>query len=166
MPPVREPPRAGPAGIQVPASAPRRGQLTEPLESVAVRLYVFATVSTETFPPSDKLRELLRGFPESTLRDCAEYQATATPEAFERAFSGVITHHLNPAPLQPVASLPGSTTLTGDLGLDSLTMIEMMFLFEDLCSAKLPHEELAKVVTLDDLRRVLHAHASPPARSA
>jgi acyl carrier protein len=116
----------------------------------------------ETNTPSDKLGELLRGFPESTIQACAEFQRTRGDEAFERAFAGIIEHHLTKPAAEPVTRLPGSTTLVADLGLDSLTMVEMAFLFEDLFAAKLPHDEFVKVGTLDDLRRLLRAQMSGP----
>lgn len=118
-------------------------------------------VLPESVTPSDQLREQLRGFPEPTIQACAQYQATRDPASFERALVGVLEHHLpRPAP-QPLATLPGSTTLVQDLGLDSLTMAELTFLFEELFGAKVPHEELVKIVTLDDLRSLLRRHLPP-----
>jgi acyl carrier protein len=114
-------------------------------------------VDPETSPPSAKLRELLRGFPAPTVEACAEFQSTHSNDAFERAFAGIIERHLRQPPAQPVAQMPGSTRLVADLGLDSLTMVEMAFLFEDLFATKLPHEDFVKIVTLDDLRGLLRS---------
>jgi acyl carrier protein len=114
-------------------------------------------VDSEKFSPTDKLRDLLRGFPESTVQACAEFQQTRSAEAFDRAFAGVIEHHLRQPPPQPVAQMPGSTQLVADLGLDSLTMVEMAFLFEDLFATQVPHEDYIKIVTLDDLRGLLRS---------
>lgn len=111
-----------------------------------------------TPPTPTRLRELLRGFPEETIAACIEYQATGGAEAFDRAVFGVITHHLSPPPAQPIAGLPGTTPLVAGLGLDSITVVEMVFLFEDLFAVNLPQEELMKIVTLDDLRNLLRAH--------
>lgn len=108
-------------------------------------------------PISEKLRERLAGFPESTLLACAEFLHTRTATAFEETFAGIIQHHLSAPPAAPVTHLPGSTQLVADLGLDSLTLVEMAFLFEDLFGTKLPHEDFAKIVTLDDLRTLLRA---------
>lgn len=94
---------------------------------------------------------------------CARYEAIGSPEAFDEAASRVIQHHLDQPPATDVAQMPGSTRLVDDLGLDSLTMVEMIFLFEDLFGAKIPQEDLMKVVTLEDLRTVLKARL--PARS-
>jgi hypothetical protein len=115
----------------------------------------------ESIQPSEKLRAALRGFPESAVLACAEYQATGDLAAFDRAVIGLVEHHLSPPPPQPLATYPGSTPLVAELGLDSITMVELVFLFEDVFGAKLPQEKLIAVVTLDDLRTLLHRHLPP-----
>lgn len=115
-------------------------------------------------PPPDqeaRLQELLRGFPEPTVRALSEFRQTGDKAAFDRAFAGVIEHHLQARPAVPVAELPGTTTLVGDLGLDSLTLAEMAFLFEDLFATSLPHEDYVRVNTLDDLRTLLLGRIQP-----
>lgn len=108
------------------------------------------------------MHQLLRGFPAATIAACAEFLASRRHDAFERAMGGFIEHHLvRPAP-QPLAAMPGSTRLVEELGLDSMTMAEMAFLFEDVFGSPLPHDQLSKVVTLDDLRRLLWSCVSPP----
>lgn len=113
--------------------------------------------------PSEKLRKILRGFPEDTVAACAEYQAGGGDAAFDRAVLGVIAHHLGEPPKRPLAELPGTTALVADLGLDSITMVELAFVFEDIFSTHLPQEELVKIVTLDDLRAMLRRHLKPAA---
>ncbi len=103
------------------------------------------------------MRELLRGFPEEAVQACAEFQQTHSSESFDRAFAGIIERHLPKPAALPVAQLPGTTTLVADLGLDSLTMAEMAFLFEDLFATSVPHEDYIKIVTLDDLRILLRS---------
>jgi len=119
----------------------------------------------ESSPSPDRVQDLLRGFPPETVAACVEFHAKADGEVFERAVCGVIEHHLRSAPATPVAMLPGTTRLVDDLGLDSLTIVEMTFLFEDLFNLKLPHEELVKIATLDELRSLLRTQLAgrPPA---
>lgn len=115
-------------------------------------------------PISDQLRETLRGFPEATVQACADFQATGDPTAFDRAVLDIIHHHLSPKPPRPLSTYPGTTKLVAELGLDSITMVELVFIFEDLFKARLPQEELIKVETIDDLRTLLRQHLpAPPA---
>ena len=113
-------------------------------------------------PSQDKLLELLRGYPQETIDACLEFQRTRGERAFEQTFAGIIERHLVKPPAQPVAQLPGSTAIVAGLGIDSLTMVEMAFLFEDLFATQLPHEEFSKIVTLDDLRSMLRAKLNLP----
>lgn len=117
--------------------------------------------------PSEKLRQALHGVPEDTIQACAEFQATRNDAAFDRALCGLVEHYLPRKPAQPVASLPGSTNLVTDLQVDSLAMVELAFVFEDIFATKLPQEDLVKVVTLDDLRALLRREMKlPPAPAA
>lgn len=117
------------------------------------------------FPVSEQLRTTLRGFPEDTIQACAEFQTTGNWAAFDRAVLDLTYHHLSPKPPRPLHTYPGSTALVADLGLDSIAMVELIFVFEDLFKAKLPQEEILRVVTIDDLRNLLRKHlpATQPA---
>lgn len=119
---------------------------------------------SDPFPVSDKLREILRGFSEDTIQACAEFQATGNQVAFDRAVLDLIEHHLSPKPPKPLSTYPGTTALVAELELDSITMVELVFIFEDLFNAKLPQEELINIVTIDDLRNLLRQHL-PTAQS-
>lgn len=110
------------------------------------------------YPVSETLRETLRGFPDETVQACAEFQATGDLATFDRAVLDLIHHHLSPKPPKPLSTYPGTTSLVAELGLDSITMVEMVFVFEDLFNAKLPQEELLHIVTIDDLRGLLRKH--------
>ena len=118
----------------------------------------------ESLPISENLRATLRGFSEEIVQDCAQYQATGDRTAFDRALIGLVFHHLSPKPPRPLSTYPGTTALVAELGLDSITMVELVFIFEDLFHVKLPQEKLLAVVTLDDLRGLLHRSlpATPP----
>jgi 3-hydroxyacyl-[acyl-carrier-protein] dehydratase len=122
-------------------------------------------VSSDASASPDRIRQLLRGFPEAAIEACQHFEQTRSVAVFEDAMSRIIQHHLETPTATDVSALPGSTRLVEDLGLDSLTMVEMVFLFEDLFATKIPPEELTKVVTLEDLRTLLKARlpAAPAA---
>jgi acyl carrier protein len=103
----------------------------------------------------------------ATESACARFQATGEETDFNSAVCGVIQHYLDKPPVMDVAAMPGSTRLVADLGLDSLTMVEMVFLFEDLFGAEIPQDELVKISTLDELKALLRASLAkrPPAQT-
>lgn len=114
-------------------------------------------VTPDASVPSETLRQQLRGFPEPAVAACARFLATRTLADFLPALHAVIEHHLARPAAAPVGQLPGGTRLVADLGLDSVTLIELSFLCEDVFGATVPQEELARIVTLDDLRQALQA---------
>ena len=118
---------------------------------------------SDSYSIPEDLRIILRGFPEETVRACAEFKATRNQTAFDQALLGLLHHHLSPKPSRPLSTYPGTTPLVAELGLDSITMVELAFIFEDLFHVKLPQEELVKIVTIDDLRALLRhsLHAAP-----
>ncbi|MBI5689790.1 MAG: acyl carrier protein [Verrucomicrobia bacterium] len=115
----------------------------------------------DPYPVSEKLRTTLRGFPAATIAACAEFEATGDRAALDRAVLALVEHHLSPPPPRPLSTYPGSTKLVAELGLDSITMVELVFLFEDLFGAKLPQDKLVAVVTIDDLRALVQAQLPP-----
>jgi acyl carrier protein len=106
--------------------------------------------------------DVLRGFPPATVAACLAYRENGDPATLNTAITGIIEHLLPKRPDQPVASFPGSARLVEELGLDSFTMVEMTFIFEDVFGAPLPQDELIKVRTIDDLRALIQR--SLPAR--
>ena len=68
---------------------------------------------------------------------------------------GVLQSCLPQKPNAPIDTLPGSTRLAGDLGCDSMTMVETAFLVENLFDIKVEDSDLASIQTLDDLRNHL-----------
>lgn len=51
-----------------------------------------------------------------------------------------------------IADQPGSTRLIEDLGFDSLSITEVVFVTEDMLNITIANEELVRIRTLDDLR--------------
>ena len=58
------------------------------------------------------------------------------------------------------ADASGDTKLVADLGIDSLAMVEMTFLLQDLWGVTFTDDELRAIMTLDDLNRAILEKAS------
>ncbi len=99
-----------------------------------------------------RVQENLTGFPQPVVDAYLAFADTADVTRLDEVVLGVLQFYLAKPPPAPLASMPGSTKLIADLGCDSLTMIDVMFLAENLLDIKLADDELTKVETLDELR--------------
>ena len=102
--------------------------------------------------------EQLAGFPEAVKASYLAYVDSGELDCLDTVILGVIEFYLATPPARPLADMPGSTRLMEDLGVDSLTMVDTMFMAESLFAMKLTDEELARVTTLDELRGHFRKH--------
>lgn len=100
-----------------------------------------------------RVQENLTGFPQSVVDAYLAYADTGNMERLDDVVLGVLQFYLAKPPAAPLPTLPGSTRLVADLGCDSLTMIDVLFLAEQLLGLKLADDELVKIETLDELRQ-------------
>jgi acyl carrier protein len=99
-----------------------------------------------------RANENLTGFPPTVVAAYLAFADTGDVARLDDVVLGVLQFYLTKPPMAPLATLPGSTRLVADLGCDSLTMIDVMFLSEVLLDIKLADDELTRIVTLDELR--------------
>jgi acyl carrier protein len=108
-------------------------------------------------------REHLEGFPPSIADAYLAFAANGDQARLDEVVLGVLEFYLAKPPPASLAALPGTTRLREDLGCDSLTMIDLIFLSENLFAFKLADEELKQIATLDDLRRHFRERVVPQA---
>ena len=101
------------------------------------------------------VRESLDGFPPRITAAYLAFAETGDPASLDLVAMGVLQFYLAKKPGKPLDELPGSTRLVDDLGCDSLTMMDTVFMVETLFNIKIEDDELPKIATLDDLRAQL-----------
>ena len=99
-----------------------------------------------------RVQEHLTGFPPAVVDAYLAFAETGDLALLDNVVLGVLQFYLAKPPALSLAKMPGSTRLIADLGCDSLTMIDVMFLAESLLGIKLADDELVKIETLDELR--------------
>lgn len=114
-------------------------------------------------PPAitpEKAKEILAGHPPQTIDAAVEFLTTRSESALDRMVFGIIAFHLPHSENhhRDLSQLPGSTRLVADLAFDSLSIVEVNFLFTDLVGVNMTDDELRQLVTLDDLRRIIRKH--------
>ena len=99
-----------------------------------------------------RVQEHLTGFPPAVVDAYLAFAETGDLALLDNVVLGVLQFYLAKPPVLPLGTMPGATRIIADLGCDSLTMIDVMFLAESLLGIKLADDELVKIETLDELR--------------
>ncbi|KAF0095939.1 MAG: Beta-hydroxyacyl-(acyl-carrier-protein) dehydratase FabA/FabZ [Puniceicoccaceae bacterium 5H] len=110
--------------------------------------------------PADKAADRLRGHPPETLAAYRAYEQTRQPAYLDELVLRILVFLLPEPPEQPVTELPDSTRLREDLGVDSITIAELVFMLEDLFDLTIQNEELVDLATVADLRRFIRQKIS------
>ena len=110
-----------------------------------------------------RAQETLVGFPPRITAAYVEFAEKGDPANLDVVVLGVLHFYLAKKPKESLDTLPGSTRLIEDLGCDSLTMMDTVFMVESLFDIKINDNELPNLATLDDLRQHLRqlVHGTP-----
>jgi acyl carrier protein len=102
-----------------------------------------------------RVRETLVGFPPRITSAYLAFAESGDPVDLDVVVLGVLQSCLVKKPTVPIDTLPGSTRLAADLGCDSLTMLEAVFMVESLFDVDIDDRDLVRIETIDDLRNHL-----------
>ena len=97
-------------------------------------------------------RENLVGFPPGLIDDYLAFAASGDEAKLDLVVLGILQFYLPKKSAEPLAMRPGTTRLVEDLGCDSLTMMDTVFMTETLLAVKIDDAELMRIATLDELR--------------
>lgn len=121
-----------------------------------------APVTRSTAPAANSdeaaLRETLKRCPPSTLEAALAYRRTSDPVHVPAIVLGLIARFVEPAHRDRLlAASPSSPDLAAlrlvtDLGLDSLTLMEIVLLAEEILPVSINNEELRHLRTLGDVQ--------------
>jgi len=112
-----------------------------------------------TLTPKDEamLRDSLKRCPQATIDAALEYRATQNPDRVPVIVTGIIERFLE-ADLRPkLQEGADSLRFVEDLGIDSLTMMEIVMLVESTLDVSIENEELQKLRTVGDVKNYINA---------
>ncbi len=115
-----------------------------------------------------ELTELLKRCSPETIQAALQFRKNKDSSQIEKIVLGVIDRHLEPEQRKIFKNADDSFRLYDDLGLDSLTMLEIVMLVEQTLQVSIDNEELRDLRTLGDVKHYLDAKVrgvDPPARS-
>ena len=116
----------------------------------------------------DELRDLLKRCPAGTYEAALAFRENKDVSKIETIVLGIIDRHLEPEQRDILAKSDDTLRMYEDLGMDSLTMLEIVMLIEQTLKVSIDNEELRDLRTLGDVKAYLNAKAKgekPPKRS-
>ena len=110
-----------------------------------------------TFSPEDEaqLREALKRCPPATLAAACAFRRTGDLSQVPAIVLGIIERYVESGLRSRLQQPAESLRLVEDLGIDSLTMMEIVILAEDVLQVTVNNDELRGLVTLADVRQFL-----------
>jgi len=111
----------------------------------------------------NRLRESFKRCSPETLEAILRFRNQRDLGAVIRVVNGVIERYLKLAPGETLAAKPDGTKLGEDLGIDSLTMLEIVMAIEEALDFRIEDSEARAIRTLGDVRQYVddRVHGRP-----
>lgn len=107
--------------------------------------------------PEGDWRKKLQGHSPGTVLAFERYLQSKDPSYLDSVVIEILRYyHPDPANLHPESFSP-EKHLSQDLGIDSVAMVEAVFLMEDLLEISIPNEDLNSIQTFGDLKAYLRS---------
>jgi 3-hydroxyacyl-[acyl-carrier-protein] dehydratase len=125
-----------------------------------------------SFPPApaplpaeenNHLREILKRCPVTTYAAACQFRQSGDPRHLPAIVLGIIERFVEPDLRPKLRNPPDSLCLIEDLGLDSLCLMEVVFLVEDVLAVPISNDELRRLRTVGDIRHFLEGKLPGPA---
>ena len=111
-------------------------------------------MTPKPFAPEDEatLREALKRCSPSTFEAAVQFRKTGNPEHVPAVVIGVIERFVEPDLRTKLKDADDDLRLIEDLGIDSLTMMEIVILVEDVLQMSINNDELRNLRTVGDVK--------------
>lgn len=111
-------------------------------------------VLAKPFAPEDEaaLRESLKRCSPSTFEAAVQFRKTGNPEHVPAVVIGVIERFVEPDLRVKLKDADDDMRIIEDLGIDSLTMMEIVILVEDVLQVSINNDELRNLRTVGDVK--------------
>jgi len=116
----------------------------------------------------EDLKELLKRCPVGTYEAALSFRIKKDASQIEKIVLGIVDRHLEPEQREIFANCNDALRMYDDLGLDSLTMLEIIMMVEQTLDVSIDNDELRDLRTLGDVKSYLSAKAKgedPPIHS-
>jgi acyl carrier protein len=122
--------------------------------------------SRSLFTSDDEKRlcEALRRFSAPTREAACAYRRTRDAEHLPVVIHGLIEHYVERNARAVLRKNADDTRLVEDLAIDSLTMLEIVFLAEEVLQVSIDNEELRAFRTVGEVKRFMVSKLAPAPR--
>jgi acyl carrier protein len=103
----------------------------------------------------DRLRDALKRCSPTTRDAAFAFRRTRGPEHLPAIIHGLIEHYVERGVRAKLKHADDGLRLVEDLAIDSLTMLEIVFLAEDVLQISIDNEELRPFRTLGDIKKFI-----------
>jgi acyl carrier protein len=101
------------------------------------------------------LRDALKRCSPSTREAACAYRRTRSPDYLPAIVHGLIEHYVERGARAKLSQADDGIRLVEDLAIDSLTMLEIVFLAEDVLQITIDNEELRPFRTVGDVKNFI-----------
>lgn len=103
----------------------------------------------------NRLKEELRRAPAGTTEALRNFKATNAPEALEIFIRGIVARNIDECYEETLNQADENTHFVDDLGIDSLTMVEIVMTLEDALEIELVDDALKELQTFKALKKYI-----------
>ncbi len=127
------------------------------MSTTASPLLIVPPVARPALTDEDALRETLKRCPPSTIEAALAFRRTSDPVHVPAIVLGIIARFVERERRDQLLAAPSTDACAGlrlvqDLGLDSLTLMEIVLLAEDVLPVTINNDELRHLRTLGDVQ--------------
>lgn len=114
-------------------------------------------MNCQNFTSEDEqaLRENLKRCSPSTIEKAVEFRKTGNAELLGDVVMGIIERFVEEGLREKLRNASDDIVLIDELGLDSLTMVEIVLAVEDATGASIDNEEVQSLRTLGDVKKFI-----------
>jgi len=119
-------------------------------------------MNPQSFTPEDEasLREVLKRCSPETINKAIKFRQTGDANLVGDVVIGIIERFVEPERRGKLDNAPDTLVVAEELGLDSLTMVEVVLAVEDATGATVGDDEVQKLRTLGDIKNFIKSKVS------
>lgn len=110
-----------------------------------------------------ELRQTLRRCSEATIGAALEYRRSGSAHCVLPVVVGILERYVDPELRPKLQAAPSDLRLIEDLALDSLTMMEIIIVVEEVLEVTVSNEEARSLRTVGDIRQFVAGRPSSAA---